>query len=535
MKSTITRTFFAKNRLSVRILLTVCVFLLAVLTAYACVFPVFAHQTLRTLDEQAPLASPTAVITNTDGSDMLLSDEAVQALAEIGTVLRGTVGNTDTANGIRLRLYGLSQTYLSEAVMLSEGRIPQNETECIAVSCGAGGEVLCEIGSAVRICGDDGEAVSVMTVVGIGVNALSVCAPLTEDDRQALLYTTSDAVWTDADYAHDAVYLLAATDTKSEMLGDSISDICVRTADAQQTAYRAEKEAAREQAKLRADEAAAAVSAQEIAVQNAKNRCETALLRVSEAEGNLLAALDALETERQQFYSDMETYEYYATNQTSLIPRRNLAEESFAEQEAEIAALTQLLDDAYAARDEADSALTEQTEHLTVLQNELTDAQAALQTADSALQDMHVPEWEITLRSEEAGYAALSVSAAAQRTAYLIYAAVLLLPTLLLFLPASRMGVFAADVSAGILSGVLPVPALCAAGVICGGCILPAVGFAYRFPLCAETMKDFSCFVRLYPACLYTSLLLFLVLGILFSVIFRICTVARPYRRSSAR
>ncbi|MGM9625420.1 MAG: hypothetical protein ACI3XM_06895, partial [Eubacteriales bacterium] len=533
MKSNITRTFFVKNSLSVRILVSVCVFLLAALTAYACVFPVFAHQSLRTLDAQAPLAVPAAVITNTDGSDMLLSDEAVQALAEIGTVIRGTVGNTYTANGIRLRLYGLSRTYLSEAVMLSEGRMPQNETECIAVSCGAGGEALCEIGSAVRICGDDGEAFSVMTVVGIGVNALSVCAPLTGDDRQALLYTTSDAAWADAVYAQDAIFLLTASGTEADTIADRISDVRTRTADAQQKAYRAVKEAALEQAKLRAEEAAAAVSAQEIAVQNAKNRCETALLRVSEAEGSLLAALGALETERQQFYSDMETYEYYATNQTSLIPRRDLAEESFTAQEEEIAVLTLLLDDAYAARDEADSALAGQTERLTVLRNELTDAQAALQTADSALQDIHVPEWESTLRSEEAGYAALSASAAAQRTAYLIYAAVLLLPTLLLFLPASRMGVFTADVSSGILSAVLPVPALCLAGVICGGCILPAVGFGYRFPQCAETMKAFSCFVRLYPSCLYVSLLLFLALGILFSVIFRMCTVARPYRRPS--
>ncbi len=438
--------------------------------AYTLRLPAVMQSQIDAIDAIAPLSAPHAVLSVSD-DDLILSDKAEAALRGIGTPIRASVMQYTAADGQNYDLLALPQTHLSDAVTLTEGRMPQNETECIVVPLTGCGTV-CKIGAAVLLPTDG--ACSLYTVVGIGTDRHAELKHLSGTDRHARILTTDTAAWCDAADAADVVLLStdnAAYTKDAQALHYAVSavekdcyaeQLSVLT-DALQTAYDTA-----EQAVWEADEA---VHRCEISILDAENKYNTAALRASEAENELLAASNALETERQQFYSDMETYEYYSSGQLALINRRDLAEESFAEQKAALVQLEAALAQAYAARDAANAYLLEMQAPLAALLAKQAAAHAALDRCGIHLQsDMTVPSWSISLRTEEPDYiAAVQRTEAAQQAAlpYLIVSAVLVavLSCTLIRLGSHRKQYLAVTVCAVLASGIL--------GAVLGVTVMP--------------------------------------------------------------
>ncbi len=397
------KTVFEHNLPSVCVLLCAALLVVSMTGAYICRLPSAAKAQIATADGIAPLAAPTAVISASDPQEeLILSSKAADMLSEHGTVVCASFMETRTEDALSLSFLALPQTYLSDAVRLHTGRMPQNETECVVVPLSAGGDTLSHIGAAVAV--PAGDTVSLLTVVGIGENRHALLSHLADSGLHAQILTTDTAAWCDTSDAAVAVLL---SDAHTGHLHETIKNIEYDCASEQLNAYLASMQSAYDAAQAEADDAAEAVHAGEIAVLDAENKYNTAVLRASEAEANLLAAQDALDAERQQFYSDMETYEYYSSGQLALIKRRDLAEESFAEQEAAIAALLTALNEAYAARDTAAAYLREQNALQSVLLQTEAEAYSRLDRVSGYLTDDRIaPVWEVRLRTEEQDYLA---------------------------------------------------------------------------------------------------------------------------------
>ena len=379
-------------------------FIAALLAMLGLVYPVLIGSALDACGKEAPLANPALVIS----SDIGTSDADAQTLSllsDIGTVIPVICSDTETADGLRIRLIAADSDAIADAFWLCEGRMPQNEGECVIVSQSPAvtGKT---VGAVLRIHGTDDEA---LTVVGIGENLLSVLAPITEPDTQLLVYTVNDRL---ADDPTAATHLYL-TDCKSEDPVAAVSSVYTQTAETR-TALRVSREKERLQAcELAAQQADSAVTAQEIVVLATENRLDTANLRVAEAEANMMDAVAALQAEKQEFVSDMEYNEYYALRQVDLIPRRDRAEEGYAKQEAVISQMNTDLHTAYADRDALAAALAQEKERLTELYTAADLAMTAMEQQQIiTAQSGTVQSPRITTADQHPGYRQLQAHAA---------------------------------------------------------------------------------------------------------------------------
>ena len=489
------RTYLRAHQLPVLICLLIGILLSTALACYTTAFPVHIQKTLSTLDAQAPLAAPDAWIT-ADGASLTLADETASALAAIGSVTKAVTLDADSAGGVRLRLTALPAETLSNAFVLTDGRMPQNETECVIVPCGAGADNLCKIGAAVRPLAENGNPLTasyssghtdtvILTVVGIAENAVSATAALSDMTYQALIYCADTTAWITLAQTEECL-LLNAPYADTATLRQKLEAVYMDNRDRQTAVMRTEAEVALAECQQAAETAADRVTAQQIALQEVTNRCDTALLRVSEAEENLLVANNALQLEKQEFVSDMEINEYYALRQTDLIPRRNLAEESYAEKQAEIDALAETLHEAYADRDAVAKELSYAQEQLELLISEQEQADTQLAEAKARAAEITAAPWQITLRTEESGCSALLALADRESAACMVPVVLLsILTVFAIFLVFFAAG-FRRSVGITFLTACIPAALL---GVLSGTCILPSVRFPYVYPALAHAVS----------------------------------------------
>ena len=491
-------------------LLLIPLFAAAALAMLGIVYPMLIGDALQAQIDAAPLANPQLTVTSDTGDALYAEEQTLSRLSAIGNPVAVVRYDTETVDGLRIRLLATEDTALEDSFVLTEGRMPQNRTECVIVglvpaspdiaSAVSGTDI--GIGSAIRPCGKNGEVLTdnqtgtpcCLTVVGIGENVLSALAPITDSTVQLLVYTADDPCWQNPDTT-DCLYL---TDCSTDDPAAAVSAIASETA-AARDAYRiALAEQRITAAAAAAKEADNAVIAHEITVQTVENRLNTANLRVSEAETNMMDAVAALQAEQQEFVSDMEYNEYYALRQVDLIPRRDRAEEGYAKQEEVIAQMNETLHAAYAERDAIAVELQHAADVLAGLQAEATTAHTALrQLQTQNEQGAQMQSWSITAADAHPAYVRLRAHAAAVRnTALLLCAAALgiyLVGSITAYAVSHRV---TCSVTRALLSAIpVTVPA-----VLFGGCVLSAPIFAHAYPALQNTITLPLSFSELLPA-----------------------------------
>ena len=477
MKTTAAQT---GNPIGIRfLLLLIPLFAAIAMSAFALVYPGQINAGLSTLELAAPAANPEVCVMTTDGEALLLPPETMTALAAVGEITPVHCLDTDGADGTSMRLLSMDAAALARAAYLIDGRMPQNETECIVVPLDTAETA---IGAAIRPCLTDTDDPLTLTVVGIGENVHATLAPLTEDGTRFLVLTLPET----ADAAQIPVNTLYLSDCKTE---DPIAD--VRAAYASTADARVKLQADNASAELKqhteaAEEADNAILAHRITVQAIENRLDTAQLCVDELETNMMDAVAAVQAERQAFVSDMEFNEYYSLRQVDLIPRRDRAEEGFVLQEEAIEEINGQLLTAYAERDRIRAELARaqetaaQLEEAAVLAQKTLDEHRAL-----AAQPNTAQEWSITAREDAPGHVRLTAHAAEQQTRMLLFAIIAFLVFTGVSVPvfARSKTSWCPTLRFALISGVIALPAL-----FLGACILTRHVFGYHFPSLAASM-----------------------------------------------
>ncbi len=458
-----------------------------ILGAFGFSVPVRTAKLLEAANASAPLANPTLTLLGVQHADTA----SANALSALGSVCRASVLDTKSIDGTRIRLIETDPFQPEQMLVLTEGRMPQNDRECVIVPCADTPLPLCQIGAAVRPCRTDGSILSypitedspapfVLTVVGIGRNVLSDTASLSQAQTQAYVYTSADLTAV----SENTVQMLYLTEyTASTPIKQAVFRVYESSDDARAAELRAHLEAVLSAAKEAAERADDALTDQEILVREAENSIAIAELRIRESEDALITALTTLLAEKQEFVSNMEVNEFYAIRQVDLIPRRDRAEEGYAKQQAVIDGITAELNDAYAERNAVQRTLDERTSVLNQKTAELASANAAYAAASAALEaNAPLAAWEIVARGDEPAHAALTASAAGTRRAALIAACVLAAVTLIgLTLVLARQSLMPRN-----LVPLLPMLALIGVvGAIIGAGILPSVHFSLSFPALA--------------------------------------------------
>ncbi len=462
------------------LLLLIPLFAAVICASFALSYPKQIERVLTSLKEATPLANPQLyIIGNTTADNALLSD-----LANVGDVTSAVICDTEAVDGTSLRLTAMSDDDLEKAFRLTDGRMPQAEHECVVVALYP--TAAPAIGAAILPCGDDGTVMlssdgktpCMLTVVGIGENTLSALASIAESSAGLLVYTEGNTLWNNT----DAKSCLLLTDCTVPDPFSAVQNVCRKHSDAQ-SAYLAAQIAQNRISLLTAAEAADnAVTEQEIIVQNLDNQLDTATLRASELETEMMDAVAVLQAEQQQFVSDMEYNEYYALRQVDLIPRRDRAEEGYAKQEAVIAALNDELHVAYAERDAIAAERNAAVITLTAMQTAAEEALAALKDAELQTETPAV-SWDITHAEQEAGTAALMQHASSnEKIAWMLsaaLAAVFFIGSIIVYAVSRRTGFTAIPYS--VIALLCAIPA-----VLFGGCVLPGAVFTHVFPASAE-------------------------------------------------
>lgn len=464
----------------------------------AILYPGQLHTALTALDDATPLAIPEFTVSVDHNGAEPFSDAVLDELASIGTLVPSVRYDTETADGTRIRLLALDLQSSAPAFVLTDGRMPQNETECVIVALDTSASTSSawgmEIGSAIRPCGPNGDVLTdpaslqpcTLTVVGIAENTQSALAPITENEVQLLVYTQTNACWTTHD-AHACLYLTDCTTNDPT----AVMTLCQQMEDAQiahRTAYAEEQLSAA----LAVGEAAEnAVIAHEITVQAIENRLATAELRTAEAETNMMNAVAQLQADRQAFVSDMEYNEYYALRQVDLIPRRDRAEEGFAKQEEEIAHMNDVLQAAYRDRDAIRVELNHANSILDELKADAEHAKTAVETLQRlAEQASDTQTWNISSRAQDAAHTALTSHAEDIRKTSAWIGGI----AAVLFLLAS-ITVYAVSSSAvcSIPHFMMRAVLVAVGGVLLGGCLLTPMLCTYAFPALDSSLR-FSVF-----------------------------------------
>ncbi len=391
-----------------------CALLLSLFLTLGLLLPGMGETYLSSLFHKTPLSPAPLTLTAVSPA---FSQEELTHLAGMGTVIpyRSAVCTAD--NGQTLCLVGMDLTEALPAFALTEGRMPQNEYECVVVSHAKEEPpaVSVSTGTALRLFpadrSDNDTLLSEhMTVVGIGISAdalFSAAVPYGAPD--GYLYTTPAAFSPDEAPKH--VCLLPEDDADKTV--QAVLAYC--ESQVQTREQRLLKDHSLEQSvyKAQAEEVGARATEALILLKQRENDLQTVTLQVKEAEQQLLEATEELERERQEFNSEMELYEYYATNQVTLIGRKNRAEESFAKKEAAIVLLQETLDRCYTALEEATRAKTAAE----ATYNALSEEVAAANALANAKASLAAPApWQITRRDTDPGYEAALHTA--QKTGY---------------------------------------------------------------------------------------------------------------------
>ena len=470
------------------LLLLIPLFAAVICAAFALSYPGQITAALSSLEEAAPLANPTLCIDGCIVPDNALLDD----FAKIGTAVPAVICDTETVDGTSVRITAMSANALDGAVRLTDGRMPQSAQECVAVALYP--TTAPAIGTTIIPCGEDGTALLtsdgetpyLLTVVGIGENTLSALAPIADHDIGLLVYTTADTdgVTVTAPILTDAGISLLLTDCTVPDPYTAAQELCRNHSEAQTAYLNAQAEETHTALLWAAQTADDAVTAQEILLQELDNRLDTATLRVTELENNMMDAVAALQAEQQQFVSDMEYNEYYALRQVDLIPRRNRAEEGYAKQEAVIDALNDELHTAYAERDAIAAERSAADATLTAMQTEADNAHAALDAWNSQPRSRSV-SWEITCAEQEPGTARLHDHAAASaETAWVLscaFAAVFFIGSIVVYSVSRRAGYSA--IRFAVIAALTAIPA-----ALFGGCVLTSVIPRHTFPALSDIL-----------------------------------------------
>ena len=469
------------------------------LGTFAFAYPAQLRAALDQLHEAAPLANPTLTVSAKAGESLQLPQTVLQSLNAVGTAVTAVRYDTETADGIRIRLLSYDSGSPDGAFVLTDGRMPQNSAECVVVPLNQNtaadksaqhAALGIEIGTAIRPCGANGDALisgqsgmpCMLTVVGIGENVLSALAPISTGDTRLLVYTTTADDWNNP----DAGMQLYLTDCRADDPLTAVQSVCDATADERRAYRMALAEEQLQQCTAAAEEANNAVISHQITVQEIENRLDTANLRVAEAETNMMNAVAVLQAEQQEFVSDMEYNEYYALRQVDLIPRRDRAEEGYAKQEAVIAEMNTALHTAYDDRDATLAELHHANDILSSLQEEADRAHAELEKQQARLaQSSQAQPWMISVREQHSGYVALDAHAAAVQQRALLFAGI----ALLLFL-VSTVAVYAVSHTVGYPVPRFILSSLTAAlpGVFLGSCVLTVLWFSNTYPALTDAV-----------------------------------------------
>jgi len=486
------QSYLNTHRVAICCVLGVVLLMGTVCAAFCVTYPGHIRATLAALDKQTPASVPDAAIYTQQGDGGFAAADTLTALSALGTVHPVTVCISDAADGTRLLLAAPAgdqqQQETPGLFVLTDGRMPQNESECVVVLQDEAACALYEIGAAVRPVDGTGTGEHcVLTVVGIGTNTLDALAPLSDAAWQVLVFTPSAALW---DGFADTVSVLLLTDGRAgDVTAEAIRRLEEETAAARNAALQAGAQDALQRLTSAAQEADTMLTAQQIALQEITNRYDTVLLRVAEAEENLLAANDALQKEQQEFVSDMEVNEYYAVRQVDLIPRRTLAEEGYAKKQAEIDLITASLNAAYADRNTVSAELAEAQARLDILAAEAEAAHAAMDAAETAVSGAAAP-WQIRLRGEEAAHLTMTAAAQDARRSGILPAAVILL---LVWGAVFGSCCFGRYTRADVYRFTLIVSPSVLLGILLGAYIVPGICFRTQFPaLTAVTPQLFD-------------------------------------------
>ncbi|MCQ2432065.1 MAG: hypothetical protein MJ175_05605 [Clostridia bacterium] len=447
------------------------ILLSAVCTAAYTVFPIRAGEAGENLRAVTPTAIPDLLIC----SDTPFVPEDLQKFRTCGTLLEIDGRETVTAehgldsSGEPYLVLSASFTAENSLFRLSEGRMPQNDSECVVLRTSAAG-----LGSVLHVSTDSGTVLT-LTVVGTADNALNTFAPyLADADNRLQLIYTRDAALSGA-----AAFLLtedtgAASDTITEYaLGRDSAD------SAALAVFREEKAAADVRRKEELDNIVSSCQAQLDALRRTLSEEESAIQAQNEA---LLALIDDLSAARQAFYSEMEKLEYLATNQVGMITQRDKAETEFAAAQAEI--------------DRQQAALDRSYSDYAALQLHAAAAEDALRAAEEARQswspadDSNLSQngWQV-LRpaAENSGYAQYLDRVASERNIFFLPMLVLILCSAVLSFAAGAFVIRRAAYSGReILWFVLCASAAVLIGTVIGAQIVPQLRFERAFALLSE-------------------------------------------------
>lgn len=457
-------------------------FAAAVCASFALSYPGQITAALDAYNYPNSLANPQLTVSGI----AVIDDALISDVIEISPYNPAVCYDAQTADGKKIRLINIGYGAVTLALHMTDGYPPQlTPYECAVVALSP--NTAPAIGTVIRPCDENGEALlsadgtpSMLTVVCIGENIHSALSPITDSAVDYLVYTVSDEAW----HTEDAVNCLLLDGIRTDDPYADVQALYRKHADAQTAYLAAQTEARRTELLTNAEEADNAVLAQEIVLQNLDNRLDTANLRISELENQMMDAAASLQAEQQQFVSDMEYNEYYALRQVDLIPRRDRAEEGYAKQEAAIEAINEELHTAYAERNQiaAEHAAAEQIR--TALQEASDTIHAELKALNQQVNTAR--PWDIVLAEQHPAYVTLTDHAASVRQTALLWsviaAAVFLIGSITVY-TVSRCAVWSAARFA-VTAILISVPA-----VLFGSCILTNTVFSYHFPALTDTIK----------------------------------------------
>ena len=461
-----------------------CFVFLTVLTAavYMSFYP-RTEAAVGTVSDKTPGAIPELLIS----SDVPFDAETLAFLETLGSsVVTAGADSGFSSSGKRCFVCSPDADYtrMTDYFVLTDGRMPQNETECVILPLNGAkeriGDVLCLGNGTYTIVGCAENCRSCFSVYSRIDESLAVREdPITYTDADCILYTVGDALPGSIAFVSGCRDLSAAAKRAEAFASEHWDAYRARMAAATETAL-AER---REKAKV-LDDQITALTEDLAGLENTLARTE---IGIAQTESRVLDLDRTLQKEIQDFNTEMERQENHSANEVNMIEQKKKAQVRFDAMQTELDDARKKLNGLYDTK-EAVLLKIGQTEEL--LEQKRTEASTALGidtngvTADT---EVVTAAFRVTGETAEAyGTAALLERAREEGNRFRLPALLLLALTLT---AAILTGYFAGrGVTYTVFDGLWLL--LCAAlvsvlGAAVGGLLLPQIRYPHVLPALA--------------------------------------------------
>ncbi len=445
------------------------------ISAYTVFFP-RVRQTAERVCTQTPYAVPAVCIL----SETSFTNENLTAFSAMGDMQSFTVQNIMADQILDADLYRMEYRLLSQSLILREGRMPQNINECVVLPLTSSTPAL---QTTLHITAADSaqDTMRTLTIVGVAENARSAFFPYAaaEQTPNFLLYSVPAEQEEPTAATFGMILAPYSTDT---LATDALYQTAAAYTDTQKQAYLdalAEKNA---DASANDPAASAALEAKRAELLYLENQAVTKQTQIADAEAALMEADAALQADRQAFNTEMERYEHHATNQTSMIPRKEEAEQAFAERAAEIEEMRQALNALYATQISLEQQIAEAKTEIDIYSQNSVPASSAVSENQTG--------WQIiTQKDAYYGYTQFLQKGKAAGDGFLHPMLFIGIITTVFAYIVARTTQHHGQYSGGDIAWYILCVCLTAClGGLVGGCLLPQIRFVRMFSTFSSTL-----------------------------------------------